>query len=133
VMQGVSTISSGTLSEASRKFLKDAYDKWASEKQCQITSKVEDVKASVEQAVSNVFRDVEEASSTYHTKLSEAKSVLSTRVSDLEDRLETLAAAQLTLCSPVVDSMKRLQDDTRHGRSPVFRCSFQGLLHSLTA
>ena len=109
----VQGISSGTLSQASKKFLTDAYEAWASENQCQITSKVNDVHETVENAVNNIFRDVEQASSTYQTKLTETKDHLTGRVGDLEHRLESVAAAQLSLCSPVVDSMKHLQEETR--------------------
>lgn len=93
--------------------MKDAYEKWAAENQCLITSKVNDVQATVEHAVHNIFRDVEQASSTYQTKLTETKDHLTMRVVDLEDRLESVAASQLNLCSPVVDSMKHLQEETR--------------------
>ena len=93
--------------------MKDAYDTWAAENQCQLTSKVNDVQTTVENAVNNIFRDVEQATSTYQTKLTETKDHLTVRVGDLEHRLESVAAAQLNLCSPVVDSMKNLQEETR--------------------
>lgn len=107
-------ISSNTLSDGCRKFLQAAYDKWASENKCQLTSQVQDVQSSVDNAVQSMFRDVEKASCTYQTKLTETKDHLTERVGDLEHRLDSVAASQLNLCTPVVDSMKKLQDETRY-------------------
>jgi predicted transposase YbfD/YdcC len=105
-------LSSGTLSEGCRKFLQDAYEKWAAENQCQFHSKVTDVQSTVENAVENIFRDVEQASSSYQTKLDETKEHLTQRVGDLEKRLESVAASQLNLCTPVVNGMKSLKEET---------------------